>query len=156
VRRALLGSVVLAVATAGCGMGFETKLGPGFQPSRAEGAGVVYFYRPSELMGARTIVHVVVDGEERLLLTGGYVAMRVPPGKHRVYAYSTPEWQYYVGYGYGPSRWRGEADVDVAADRGAFVRIATPIGSVAMEPKAEDAAMPELATCGLSPGGALR
>jgi hypothetical protein len=154
-KRALVATLVVAVgALAGCS--FTTELGPKFVETRVSGAGTVYFYRPSKLLGSRNIVHAYIDGDERLVLIGGYAAMRVPPGKHRVYAYSTPEWQYYVGYGFGPSAWRGQAEVQVADGGEAFVRLESDIGSVEVVPTSRANAMSEIEDCGLSAGGAPR
>jgi hypothetical protein len=150
--RRLRGAMILVALSLGCG--FNTTLGPPFLPVEAGDRGVIYFYRPSKVTGAVNIAHVVVDGEERLLLTGGYLAMRVSPGRHRVLAYSTPGWQYFVTYGYGPTRWRATTEIDVGAGGATYLRVETLVGAMAVEQVSEEQGRAEIGGLELSPGGA--
>jgi hypothetical protein len=145
--------LVMGLWLAGCGGAFTTTLGPRFTSARRDDAAVVYLYRPQALTMAARPVHVVVDGDERIVLVGGYAAMRVSPGKHQVIAYSTPTSQDFVAYGFGPTRWQGTATFDAALGKETFVRLESGIGDVEVKVTDDDS---EISSCSLTPGGALR
>lgn len=148
--------VVCGLVGLGC-VSYATDLGPSFAPARAPSdRAIVYLYRPRKLTGWMRPVHVVVDGQERLVMVGGYAVVAVRPGAHQVVAYSTGSAQNYVAIGFGGGAWRGQTTIDATAGAPTYVRLAAGIGptEVTAVPKAD--AEPELRELHLSPGGALR
>jgi hypothetical protein len=147
--------LLLLVALSGCS--YTTTLGPEFAPVATDSSkSIVYLYRPEKLVAWMKPVHVAIDGEERIVMVGGYAVMAVTPGPHRVLAYSTYTAQNYITYGHGPSKWSGITDISPAAGDSIYIRLGASFGSteVTQVPAAE--AMDEIRGLSLTPGGALR
>ena len=155
-RAKLLLAFMCVGAAAACGGVFTAPLGPAFAPAPNHDGAVVYLYRPPHLTMAVRPIHVVIDGEERIVHIGGYAAMRVTPGPHTIIAYSTPSSQNFVTYGFGTTAWRGAASLDAAAGGESYVRLQTSIGDVAVEVVDAARGAEEIQSCHLTPGGALR
>ena len=140
----------------GCAL-YEVKNGPPFKAVVGpRDRALVYLYRPAHLPAWMRPVHVVISGQERIVMVEGYAVMSVAPGHHAVVAYSTGTAQHFVTIGIGGSQWSGDTGLDAVPGTPVYVRLTARFGATSVEVVDANTAKNEISQLHLSAGGALR
>jgi len=151
----------LVIALSGClglgCVGYESTLGKQFAPTSVPaGRSLVYIYRPSKLVGWARPIHVVVDGAERLIMVRGYAVISVPPGHHKVTAYSTDLSQNFPTIGYGGGADYTNVEFDTKAGDTAYFKVTLTLSSIEVDNISPGDGKSEIEDLHLTPGGGLR